>query len=361
MKYRQLKIVLISTPIGFVGSGKGGGVELTLISIIKGFLSMGHKVALVAPEGSVLPKDCSDVDFFTCMGKDQISWQHRNLYSPATIPFDGVLPKLLGKALELGKDADLILNLCYDWLPLWLTEYVDVKIFHLISMGGVSKLMEEAIKNLSKSNHLRLAFHTNTQASDYELTSSPIVLGNGCDLNNYNFQSGERGPLGWAGRVAPEKGLEDAVKVAELLGDQLLVWGLVEDKEYAAKIEHSVAPGTIKWRGFLDTKKFQNELGTCRVLINTPKWNEAYGNVVMESMACGVPVVAYNRGGPSEIIESGTTGWLVSPDDISELKDAVLKVDKINRKNCRKWASEYASYQAFAKRIYNWLIDGLDN
>ena len=56
-------------------------------------------------------------------------------------------------------------------------------------------------------------------------------------------------------------------------------------KNYALEIENSVSTGTIQWRGYLDTHEFQNQLGECRALINTPKWNEAYGNVVMESMA----------------------------------------------------------------------------
>ena len=61
--------------------------------------------------------------------------------------------------------------------------------------------------------------------------------------------------------------------------------------------------------------------------------SEVYGNVVMEAMACGVPVVAYNRGGPGELVKSGHTGWLVPPDDIEQLKMAVSKIDQIDRNN----------------------------
>ena len=56
---------------------------------------------------------------------------------------------------------------------------------------------------------------------------------------------------------------------------------------------------------FLPTEQLQRELGQCAVMLNTPKWNEAFGNVVVEAMACGVPVVAYQRGGPAELIEEG--------------------------------------------------------
>ncbi len=359
MTFKRLKIVLISTPIGFIGSGKGGGVELTLISIVKGLLEIGHQVVVIAPEGSALPKDCEEAELILASGIDQASWQHQNALAPMSIPFNGVLPKLVETALRVATNVDAILNLSYDWLPLWITPYVEAKIFHLISMAGESKLMEDVIMNLSKSHHSRLGFHTFRQASDFNLVDNPIVLGNGLDLKNYNFQLDGDGPLGWAGRVAPEKGLEDAAKVASSLGDQLFVWGVIEDKKYALDIEASVAPGTIHWKGYLETNEFQDQLGKCRALINTPKWNEAYGNVVVEALACGVPVIAYNRGGPGELINSGVTGWLVPPDDVDQLKSSLLKIDQIERRNCRNWVENSASYQEFAKRIQSWILEGI--
>ena len=79
-------------------------------------------------------------------------------------------------------------------------------------------------------------------------------------MKDYQFQLGTEGPLGWAGRVAPEKGLEDAVEVAASIGDTILVWGIIEDEDYASNIEASFPPGTIDWRGFLDTQDFQKQL-----------------------------------------------------------------------------------------------------
>ncbi len=115
----------------------------------------------------------------------------------------------------------------------------------------------------------------------------------------------------------------------------------------------------VEFRGFLDTNSLQNELGNCRALINTPKWNEAYGNVVVEARACGVPVVAYDRGGPGEIISSSKNGWLVRPDDIDGLKEAIMKIDEIDRKECRKWAEKFASKEVFAKKIEKWIVEGI--
>ena len=359
MKSNKLKIVLISTPIGCLGSGKGGGVELTLISLIKGLLALGHELVLVAPSGSVLPFDCEDVDLRLIDGIHQFSLQKQEFLSSISIPINGVLPKLLKEALDEGKNADAVLNFSYDWLPVWLTPLVEAKLFHLISMGGVSKMMIDAVKELSLYDNSRLAFHTYSQASDYELCADPTIVGNGFDLSNYDFQSEVGGPIGWAGRIAPEKGLEDAASVAAELGEPLLVWGLIEDEDYARKIETLFPKGTILWQGFLETRYFQKELGKCRALINTPKWNEAFGNVVVESLACGVPVIAYKRGGPGELVKSGITGWLVPKDDLLALTSAVLKVNEIDRRKCRLWAEESASFEAFAIRIDNWIKAGI--
>jgi len=360
MNNTKLKLILISTPIGYLGSGRGGGVELTISSLIKGLSKLGHKIILVAPDNSSLPEDCSNVEILLVKGRDQPSWQNQKSSSPIVIPNHGVLPQLLEKALQLGKSADAVLNFSYDWLPLWVTPQVNVDLFHLISMGGVSEVIQNLIKDFPKELQQRLAFHTYRQAFDYSLVDSPNVVGNGFDLSDYQFQKEVNGPLGWAGRIAPEKGLEDAAAVASALGDRLLVWGVRENMDYADSIEKSVPKGTIDWRGFLPTKEFQKQLGRCRAFLNTPKWNEAYGNVVVEAMACGVPVVAFDRGGPGEIIESGKTGWLVKPDEINEMILAASKINQINRNDCRKWVEENASKEIFASRILSWINSGLD-
>ena len=107
--------------------------------------------------------------------------------------------------------------------------------------------------------------------------------------------------------------------------------------------------------GFLSTDELQNELGKCRGLLNTPKWNEAYGNVIVEALACGVPVIAYKRGGPSEIIQHGQTGYLSNPDDKENLLYYTNIIEKINRKNCREWVEKNASADIFANKVVNWL------
>ena len=154
------------------------------------------------------------------------------------------------KALSLMKDCDAIINLSYDFLPISKTLEVNYPILHLISMGDESDEVKNIISRVYSRYPNNFAFHTKTQASDYPFIKNPIIIGNGFELSKYSFQEKKDGPLAWVGRVSPEKGLEDAVYVASAMGEKLNVWGYIQDKEYASKIEQSYPCGQICWKGF---------------------------------------------------------------------------------------------------------------
>ena len=276
-----MRIVLISTPIGFLGSGKGGGVELTLNSLVSGLISLGHSVEVVAPKNSKLHESNVKAKLHFVEGEDQISWQHQNFNSPVIIPENSLLAGMLEKGIDIAKHSDVLLNMSYDWLPIWMTLNLEIPIAHIISMGSESSVISNLISKVYAKYPNNFAFHSKMQANDYPFIKNPTIIGNGFNLDNYIFQDSVKGPLAWVGRVAPEKGLEDAVYVANELGEKLKVWGFIEDEMYASKIEKLFPKGAIDWMGFLSTDELQKGLGKCRGLLNTPKWNEAYGNVIV--------------------------------------------------------------------------------
>ncbi len=350
-----MNLVLLSTPIGSLGSGKGGGVELTLNSLVSGLLTLGHNVKVVAPKKSRLNIINNSAELYCVDGSEQESWQHKDYFAKEITTNDSLISLMFDKAFSFKNDSDLILNFSYDYLPINETLESDTPIAHLISMGNESFEISNVISKVYRQYPNNFAFHTLSQASDYPFIQKPYIVGNGFELSNYEFKDCKNGPLGWVGRVAPEKGLEDAVYVAHKLGEKLKVWGFIQDEKYAAKIEKNYPRGLISWQGFLETNELQLELGKCRALINTPKWNEAYGNVVVEAMACGVPVVAYERGGPSELINHGETGFLAPPDNKEKLLTCVKRINDISRRKCREWVEDNASSKIFTDKVIRWL------
>ena len=183
------------------------------------------------------------------------------------------------------------------------------------------------------------------------------MVGSGVAVERYDLHitADEPRHLGFIGRVSPEKGLADVVAVAAATGLPLKVWGLMQDRTVwdAAIAAHPAAK--VSYEGFLPTDDLQAAVGGCAAIMMAPKWVEAFGNVAIEAMATGVPVISYRRGGPAEIIVDGETGFLVEPDDVDGLIAAVGRIDELDRVECRQRVEEEYSSQAFAARVDKWL------
>ena len=161
--------------------------------------------------------------------------------------------------------------------------------------------------------------------------------------------------LGFIGRISPEKGLDDVVAVAEASGFPLKVWGLMQDRTVWDAAIRAHPDAQVSYEGFLPTDELQAAIGGCAAIVMAPKWVEAFGNVTIEAMATGVPVISYRRGGPAEIIVDGKTGFLVDPDDVDGLVAAVGRIDELDRVECRQRVEEEYSIEALAGRVEEWL------
>jgi UDP-glucose:tetrahydrobiopterin glucosyltransferase len=349
------RILIISTPVGPLGSGTGGGVELTLHSLVLGLTGRGHHVEVLAPAGSLHVGTV----VHQIPGALQPSAHTDGRDTLVSVPADGVLAAMCEWARVHQEEFDVILNLAYDWLPYYLTPFfVTTPLAHLVSMATLSDAMDDAILRAAALRPRNVAMHSQAQADTFPTLAGVVpVIGGGIAVERYDvhIEADEPRHLGFIGRISPEKGLDDVVAVAEATGLPLKVWGLMQDQSVWDRAIAAHPHAKVSYEGFLPTDELQAAIGGCAAIVMAPKWVEAFGNVALEAMATGVPVISYRRGGPSEIIVDGETGFLVEPDDVSGLVAAVGRIDELDRVECRQRVEEQYSISALSARVEKWL------
>lgn len=353
-----MRILLVSTPVGPLGSGIGGGVELTLHSLVLGLTARGHHVEVVAPAGSLLVGERTH----QVAGALQPSSQHAGRDVPVELPPGSVLAAMWELARRRQGDVDVIVNLAFDWLPIYLTAFLDTAVCHLVSMASVNEVVDAALVDALAARPGCVAMHSRAQAATFPaITKRVRVVGNGIAVERYDLRPVADRPsqLAYVGRIAPEKGIDDVFAVAAATGLPVRAWGLMQDQAcWDAAV--SAHPGAdVRYEGFLPTDELQAAIGGCAALLMTPRWVEAFGNVAVEAMACGVPVIAYRRGGPAEIVADGVTGFLVEPDDVDGLVAAVGRIGELDRAACRRHVEAHHSVEALAARVEGWLTDAV--
>lgn len=351
MTGNNLKILFLSTSVGKLGSGLGGGVELTVLNIAKELQRRGHKIAVVAPVGSVL----ESIPVIEITGDLQITAQTQDYNAAIEMPADSVLANMWEYARKVEQEWDVIVNFAYDWLPFYLTPFFKTPIAHLISMASLSAFLDRIAEQIAVQFPGTIGVHTANQAQTFAFADGCQLLGNGIDLSLYEFCDKPESKLAWLGRIAPEKGLEDAVAAAKITGIPLKIMGKMQDEDYWQKICADYPDAPVEYLGFLTTTQMQEQVRRCQALLMTPRWVEAFGNVAIEALACGVPVIAYARGGPVEIVRDGLTGFLVEPDSVNGLVSAIGRIDKIDRRACRSQAEVEYSLVALGDRFEHWF------
>ncbi len=347
-----MKILFLSTSVGALGSGQGGGVELTVQNAAQALQNKGHKLEVVAPNGSYL----KGIAVKEIPGETQIPIQTQSRNVPIYLPENSVLANMWEYARQVQHEWDLIVNFSFDWLPFYLTPFFEhTKVAHFISMASTTDATDAIMSKVIKQYPGTFGICTQVQAATFDFADACEILSGGLDLSLYQFCDRPGESLAWLGRIAPEKALEDAVEAVHTTGTPLKIFGKIQDRDYWDKIRQDFPDAPIEYVGFLSTVELQQELGKCRALLMTPRWIEAFGNVTIEALACGVPVIAYQRGGPSEIVKHGETGFLVEPDSVAGLVEAIKNIDKIERSRCRQQAEAEYSLSAFGDRFEAWL------
>jgi glycosyltransferase involved in cell wall biosynthesis len=175
------------------------------------------------------------------------------------------------------------------------------------------------------------------------------VIPNGVSLDAWRFRRRpRRGGAVWSGRIVPEKGTHLAVEAARLAGVPLTIAGPVSDGAYFERCMAAAGP-EVSYAGHLDSAALAALVREAEVALVTPCWEEPFGLVAIEALACGTPVAAFARGALPEILDE-RSGALARPDDVADLARQIGKARRLSRVACRRRAERRFSLGAMTDR-----------
>jgi glycosyltransferase involved in cell wall biosynthesis len=179
------------------------------------------------------------------------------------------------------------------------------------------------------------------------------VIHNGVDLERWRVGPGGPGAAWW-GRLVPEKAPHLAIDAARRAGLPLTLMGPAHDEGY---FTGEIAPRLgedVRYAGHLGVADVAAVVGRSAVALVTPAWDEPFGLVVAEALACGTPIAAFDRGAVGELIDTDT-GRTVPAGDVDALAIAMVEASGLDRTACRRRAELHYSSDVMAERYERWF------
>lgn len=324
-----MKILLVMDP-GILVPPKGyGGHERLVYLFAKEYKRIGHEVHLLVTKGSTV--DGCTVHEFGTEG-----------FPPAKSEALKAIPTAWKFLWKHRNDFDLIHNF---GRLLYLLPVLDKPVKKIMTYGR--EITTRNIQYINKLPNKNLAFTGCSENLILRANARGMLhtVYNAIDFKNYDLQQKlpEGAPLIFLGRIEKIKGCHIAIAVAKATNNKLIIAGnisqLAEEQAYFKnEIEPHIDGYQINYAGQVNDAQKNEYLGQSKGLLFPIEWDEPFGIVMIEAMACGTPVIGFNRGSVHEVIDEGVTGFKVN--SVFEMIEALTKVDQIDRKNCRLQAEK---------------------
>jgi glycosyltransferase involved in cell wall biosynthesis len=329
--------------IAIIGSARyairepfAGGLEAHTWALARALRQRGHEVTVFAGPGSDPALDVREIP---------VHWPRISQAARADVsmPADAWLDEhhaYLRLMLDLSRTQqfDVVHNNCLHHLPIAMAPSVPTPMVTTLHTPPTPWLESAIQAGPSPVTYVAVSAHT---AHAWRGSASAEVIRNGVDLDVWPPGPGG-GPAIWFGRLVPEKGPHLAIQAARAAGLELELVGPVADRGYfEGRIRPHLGPD-IRYLGHLDHAALATRVGAASVTLVTPRWDEPYGLVVAESLACGTPVAAFDRGGVAEVLDP-ECGVLVDADDVPGLADAAVRAATLSRSNARARAVSHCS------------------
>lgn len=313
--HNKLNIAIIADPFIPVPPTNYGGIERIIDLLINEYIKLGHEVVLIAHPDSktkaiLIPYSNQHTQFKHL--KNILTVNKVKSFKPDIIHSFGRLAYLMS---FLNKTIPKLMS--YQREP------------------TISQIKKAIL--LAKKNTLTFTGCSNYISRKIEPFASSCSIFNGVDLNIYDFKAvvAADAPLVFLGRIEPIKGTHIAIEVAKRTKRKLLIAGNIP-MEYQSYFDTMVKPELnedIIYIGAVNDLQKNELLGKASALLMPIEWNEPFGIVMAEAMACGTPVIGFNLGSVPEVIINHINGYRC--DTLAEMISAVDKLGLIDRKKVR--------------------------
>lgn len=235
----------------------------------------------------------------------------------------------VARAFDRSAEFDLV-HSHLDWLPLALSTFCKVPLVTTIHGFSDPKILPAY--QAARSAYVSISDADRVPELDYVAT-----VHHGIDLAALPFSPAGGEDLVVLGRIHPDKGTAEAIEIARRAGRRLVVCGIIQDAEYFRdRIEPHIDGDQVVYLGSVEPGQRAAVLGAAHALLHPIAFAEPFGLSVVESMACGTPVIAYPRGSMPEVVDEGVTGYLV--EGVESAVEAVRRASTLDRAACRRVA-----------------------
>jgi glycosyltransferase involved in cell wall biosynthesis len=335
-----MKIAMMAPLVTAIREPQRGGSQAFASDLARGLVGRGHDVHVYAASGSEIP-GVEVID----TGVDPQSLAgtlYRASGPPAPEPAAAEPAFAAAYARMRETRYDVIHNHAFDAPAVRLATTMPAPVVHTLHLPPNEPVAAALRQAAQDGRRPGVATVSSFQAGAWHrVVHVDAILPPYPPTHTIAWSSAPGNGVLFAGRLSPEKGAAEAIDIARTVGMPIDIYGDVYDADYVRKriaprqaepgvTVHPAVPRTTLWAA----------MARAAVVLYPTGWDEPFGLAAAEAQACGTPVVAFRRGGLSEVIVDGVTGFLVPPDDVRAAADAVVAAAAISRPACRRHAED---------------------
>jgi glycosyltransferase involved in cell wall biosynthesis len=240
---------------------------------------------------------------------------------------------LLDHVVEHASEFDVI-HFHTGYLHFPVSRYLPVP--HITTLHGRLDL-PDLVPVFNRFQDEPLVSISNAQRQPLHWANWQATIYHGLPRDLFRFRPGSGEYLAFLGRTSPEKGADRAIEIAKRVGMPLKIAAKVDraDRRYFKRVvEPLLNDPAVEWIGEISDQQKNEFLGNAQALLFPIDWPEPFGLVMIEAMACGTPVIAFEAGSVPEVMENGVTGFVVR--GLDDAVEATRQVRSLGRTRCRE-------------------------